>query len=105
MAGIYVSEDTRCRVIFPVEERYKEVSWRGVIKQLIDVSYESGKARMWMQSLRSKGALKASHEQRRSYTFSGNISDSDAPTPSLQGQEVVVIASDVLSGLVKSLAG
>jgi len=58
---------------------------------------------MWMQGLCSKRRLEIGHEQSRTDAVSGNISDRDAPSPTLQGEEVVVITADAVSGLVEVL--
>ena len=58
-----------------------------------------------MQGLRSKRRLEIGHEQSRTDSFAGNISDRDAPSPTLQGEEVVVVTTDAISGLVEGLAG
>src|ERR1700732_3846615 len=60
---------------------------------------------MGMRRLRPKGRLETGHDQGRTDSLSGHISDGDAPSPLLQRQKVVIVASDVVSGLVKSFAG
>src|SRR5258708_14650843 len=59
---------------------------------------------MGMQCLRSEGSLETGHDQGRPDPLSGHISDCDAPAPLSQKQKVVVIASDVVGGPVKSSA-
>src|SRR5258706_7774154 len=59
---------------------------------------------MRMQCLRSEGSLETGHDQGRPDPLSGHISDCDAPAPLSQKQKVVVIASDVVGGPVKSFA-
>src|SRR5260370_9635308 len=60
---------------------------------------------MGMQGLCSKRRLETGHKQSRTDSFSGNVSDRDAPSPTLQGEEVVVVTADTISGLVEGLAG
>src|SRR3984885_9978662 len=58
-----------------------------------------------MQRFATKAGLATGHKQPRPDSFSGDISDRDAPASTLQGEEVVVVTANAVSGLVEGLAG
>src|SRR5215469_17526672 len=59
---------------------------------------------MGMKGLGSQRSLQAGHDQGCPDSFSGNVADGDAPSPSFERNEIIVVAANSESGLVESLA-
>src|SRR6267143_5163033 len=57
-----------------------------------------------MQSLRLQRCLEAGHKQRCPDSLAGDVTNCDSPSPSLQGEKIIVVSANTLSRLIGCFA-